>query len=90
MTGDVEKDTNIVLELGQELLDVKPDPDVVRSYIELGTAVYTHEPEATFEGNVVLVQASDPSSHRTALPNEDYNVSKVISFDFSLKLCSNF
>ena len=77
MTGEVEKDTKTVLELGQELLDVKPDPEIVKRYMELGMAMHSHEPERLYDGNVLLIRASDPSSYTAGLPNEDYNVFKV-------------
>ena len=80
MTGDPETDANILLGLITEISGVQQDPKPVQSYLEFWLAFTTYDPPKRFNGEVVLVQVTDPSPYKDyILPNEDYNISKVAS-----------
>lgn len=51
--------------------------------MEFGLATKTYDPECKYAGGVVHIKAADPSSFASTLPNEDYNISKVLSKIFN-------
>ena len=78
LSGDPEKDAHIALELTKEFEVLALDPQLVQSYLQFALATRTYDPADRFNGNAVLVQAMDAPPHPYFIPNNDYNVSKVI------------
>ena len=86
LTGDPQKDTEMALEVTKEFAGIQLDPEVVESYLKFALATKSYSPADKFDGNVVLVQALDRTLYFFFVPDEDYNISQVISRTGHLKI----
>ena len=79
LKADIESDTKLFLQLLEQAGGVQGDMEKLGKYMELAKALSSYAPVHKFKGNAVLVQATETISEATLpIPNEDYNVSKVM------------
>ena len=77
VSSNVENYMNFLMELVSTVSSVELDAKNVEQYISLAHAVEDYAPAEKFNGETVLIHATEHFNQELPIPNEDYNVSKV-------------